>query len=344
VNRHSSTASGLARRLATAYAAPVSTIALTIALSCLGAIGALVRAQTPRVSRIAVETGVELEVVDWGGPGRPVVLLAGNGQTAHSFDEFAPRLARFYHVYAITRRGFGASSKPATGYRTDRRADDVVAILDSLRLERPVVAGHSLGGEELSSIGSRHPDRVAGLIYLDASTGAYDDGTHGDFIVDVAEVKHDLDALREAGSEGRARVMDSLLTMLRQTDLPALDSALAKMQDTLRFLPPTLGYRLMPPLPTGVARAIDDGRQRYTNIHGAMLAIFRAPATPAGIGVDSAATQRWLRRTPEFPGRFARGFPQATVLLVPDANHFVFQSNPDEVLTAMRTFIERLPR
>jgi pimeloyl-ACP methyl ester carboxylesterase len=318
------------------------TAILAIAVSFLCVIQVPVRGQLPRVSFITVDTGVKLEVIDWGGSGRPVVLLAGNGQTAHSFDDFAPRLAQFYHVYGVTRRGFGASSKRATGYRTDRRADDVIAILDSLGLKHPVLAGHSLAGEELSSIGSRRPDRLAGLIYLDPSTGAYDDGTHGDFVVDVAEVKYHLDALRAAGAKGKAAVMDSLLTVLRQMDLPALESALAKMQDTLRFLPPTLNYPLMPPPTTGIAGAIDAGRQRYRNIHGAMLAIFRAPESPAGVGVDSAMTRRWLQQTPEFPGRFARGFPHATVVLLPDANHFVFRSNPDQVLTAMRTFIDRL--
>ena len=296
------------------------------------------------MSFIAVDTGVKLEVVDWGGSGRPVVLLAGNGQTAHSFDAFAPLLARFYHVYGITRRGFGASSKPVTGYRTDRRADDVLAVVDSLKLTKPVIAGHSLAGDELSSIGYRHPDRVAGLIYLDASTNAYDDGKAGDFIVDVAEVKYHLDALRAAGSNGNAALMDSLLTVLRQTDLPALESALTTMQDTLRFLPSVLRYPLMPPPTTGVARAIDDGHQRYRNIHGPMLAIFRAPPSPAGVGVDSTVTQRWLQETAAFPGRLARGFPQATIVLLQNATHFVFQSNPDDVLAAMRAFIDRLPR
>jgi pimeloyl-ACP methyl ester carboxylesterase len=146
-----------------------TTLAVIVAL--LGANHRSVGAQLPRVSLIAVDTGVKLEVIDWGGSGRPVVLLAGNGQTGHSFDDFAPLLAPFYHVYGITRRGFGASSRPATGYRTDRRADDVLAVLDSLALRKPVLAGHSLAGEELSSIGSRHPDRVAGLIYLDAGGG-----------------------------------------------------------------------------------------------------------------------------------------------------------------------------
>ena len=49
-------------------------------------------AQAQRVSFITVDSGVTLEVLDWGGSGRPVVLLAGNSQTAHSFDEFGPAL------------------------------------------------------------------------------------------------------------------------------------------------------------------------------------------------------------------------------------------------------------
>ena len=136
--------------------------------------------------------------------------------------------------------------------------------------------------------------------------------------------------------------MDSLLTLLRQTDLPALESSLATMQDTLRFLPPTLNFPLMPPPTTGVAGAIDDGRQRYRSIHGTMLAIFRSPTTPAGVGIDSVITRRWLQQTPEFPGRFARGFLNATVVLLSNANHYVFRSNPNEVLAAMRSFIDHL--
>src|SRR5882724_11060674 len=53
---------------------------------------------------IAVDKDVQLEVLDWGGSGRAVVLLAGSGLTAHEFDDFAPKLTGHYHVYGITRR------------------------------------------------------------------------------------------------------------------------------------------------------------------------------------------------------------------------------------------------
>src|SRR6266404_4612022 len=113
---------------------------------------------------VTVDDNVKLEVLDWGGSGRPLVLLSGLGNTAHVFDEFAPKLTSDYHVYGITRRGFGASSVPFTGYSADRLGDDVLAILDALKLDRPVLVGHSIAGEELSSVGTRHPERIAGLI------------------------------------------------------------------------------------------------------------------------------------------------------------------------------------
>ena len=74
-------------------------------------------------------------------------------------------------MFGVTRRGFGASSVPASGYGADRLGDDVLAVMDALKLTRPILVGHSLGGAELSSIGSRHPERVSGLIYLDAGYG-----------------------------------------------------------------------------------------------------------------------------------------------------------------------------
>jgi pimeloyl-ACP methyl ester carboxylesterase/anti-sigma regulatory factor (Ser/Thr protein kinase) len=122
------------------------------------------------VSFVNADQNVKLEVLDWGGPstGRTLVLVPGLGNTAHIFDVLATKLTARYHVVGVTRRGFGDSSAPASGYGADRLGDDVLAVIDALKISQPVLAGHSLGGEELSSIGSRHPEKVAGLIYLDA--------------------------------------------------------------------------------------------------------------------------------------------------------------------------------
>src|ERR1700719_793774 len=120
---------------------------LLTSLSALAQQGAPWHDPSPhKVQFVTVEKDVKLEVLDWGGTGRPIVLLAGLGNTAHVFDDFAPKLATGFHVYGITRRGFGASSVPASGYDADRLGDDVLAVLDSLKLTRPVLAGHSYAG------------------------------------------------------------------------------------------------------------------------------------------------------------------------------------------------------
>jgi len=125
-----------------------------------------------KVRFVTVEKNVALEVLDWGGTGRPLVLLTGLGNTAHVFDTLGPKLSVNYHVYGITRRGFGDSGTPPPtedNYTADRLGDDVLAVIATLKLDHPVLAGHSVAGEELSSIGARHPERVSGLIYFDAA-------------------------------------------------------------------------------------------------------------------------------------------------------------------------------
>jgi len=299
-------------------------------------------AQSPRTKFVTVQPDVKLEVLDWGGSGRPVVLLAGRGQTAHSFTSFAPSLAAFYHVYSITRRGYGASSKPATGYLADRLADDVLAVIDSLRLTKPVVAGHSLAGQELSSLGSRHADRVAGLVYLDAGYGyAFYDSSKGNVHLDVAVLKQRLERLQAAGFAGELATMDTIFKGLLDQDLPAVRRDLTLMQGMLGQFKP--GTRLGPPVQTGIEAAIDDGGQRYTRIRGPVLAIYALANAPAGVGTDSQVTQRWIAKDRDAIGTFARGVPQAKIVILPNASHFVFDSNPAEVLAYMRAFIDRLP-
>jgi len=114
-----------------------------------------------------VEKNVTLEVIDWGGSGKSLVLLAGGGNTAHIFDDFAPKLTNEFHVYGITRRGFGASQF-ASIENADRLANDIVTVLDSLAIEDPVLAAHSIGGAEMNLVASISPHRISALIYLEA--------------------------------------------------------------------------------------------------------------------------------------------------------------------------------
>jgi pimeloyl-ACP methyl ester carboxylesterase/ATP-dependent Clp protease adapter protein ClpS len=120
---------------------------------------------------VPVEPGVEIEALDWGGTGPPLVFLAGLGFDAQVFAGFAGKFTDRHRVFSLSRRGFGQSSKPDPtdgAYASDRLGNDVLAVMEALGIERPVLVGHSFGGAEMSSVGSRYPERVSGLVYLDA--------------------------------------------------------------------------------------------------------------------------------------------------------------------------------
>ena len=116
---------------------------------------------------VTVDQGVTLEVLDWGGLGPALVLLTGSGHTAHVYDDFAPKLTDCCHVYGITRRGYGASSRPASGYDDQRLADDVFRALEEASIPSPVLVGHSMpvanDDARATALGTRGRTR-----YLDA--------------------------------------------------------------------------------------------------------------------------------------------------------------------------------
>jgi pimeloyl-ACP methyl ester carboxylesterase len=287
---------------------------------------------------VTVEPGVRLEVLDWGGSGRPLIFLAGNGDTAHSFDTFAPEFTGQHHVYGITRKGFGASSQPAPtngNYSSDRLGDNVLAVMQALGIERPVLVGHSLAGEELSSIGSRFPSKVAGLIYLDAaSSRAFYDPSHPQLEIEMNDIKRRIDQIEAGGVD-------------EQEKLRELETALARFESILHENNEDL--KSMPPLPprSPINAALDFGAERYTSIHVPVLAIFACPHDWSHFFANDPET-RTVRLAADLKECSARadaishGIPGSTVVRIPNADHYVHRSNDAEVIQEMNKFLNGL--
>ena len=125
----------------------------------------------PSQKFIQIAPNIKLEVLDFGGSGDVILLLAGAGNTAHVFDGFAQGLTAKNRVFALTRRGYGGSSQPATGYDTATLTEDIRSALDQLGIQRVHLIGHSIAGDEISRFAGKYPERVNRLVYLDA---AYD--------------------------------------------------------------------------------------------------------------------------------------------------------------------------
>lgn len=306
----------------------------------------------PSVQFVTVQKDVRLEVLNWGGDGRPVVLLAGLGGTAHDFDEFAQKLTKSYRVYGITRRGFGASSTPPPlpeNYTANRLADDVLAVCATLQLVRPVLIGHSIAGQELSSIGSRHPGKVAGLIYLDATSAyAYYDRAQGDFLLDLFDLQEKLAQLgsrNPIAASGPADI-SPIVRELRETLLPQFIKDLENWEKNVQ------GLSAPPPPPPGertprewAVPLIFGGQQKFTKIEAPVLAIIAVPHDLSHIS-DPAIRARAAAWDKERMSRQARAFelgvPSSRVVRLANANHRVFQSNELEVLREINSFIATL--
>jgi non-heme chloroperoxidase len=298
------------------------------------------------VQMVAVDGDVELEVLDWGGTGRPLVLLAGMGDTAHVFDKFAPKLTAKYHVYGITRRGYGASSKPefvTANYSAARLGGDVLAVFEALHLSHPILAGHSLAGEELSFIGFHHPEAVAGLIYLDAGyTYALYDQAHGQIMLDALKLRDQLPQI--VPGKIPSDVPKSLNEILEQLRL--LEKEIVEYQEQLKLIPaPPAAGPLADPQP--ILYAIFSGVESIPTIHCPALVIFAEPhdfgPTEDHSAWRAAFEARDLRITEYQAKAFEMQVPDAHVVRIPHASHYVFRSNEEDVLREMNAFISALP-
>jgi non-heme chloroperoxidase len=102
------------------------------------------------------------------GRGRPVVLVHGFLLDGHSWEkQEAALLAAGYRVITYDRRGFGASSRPSTGYDFDTLAADLAALLEHLDLLQVVLAGFCAGTcEVIRYLGAYRPRRVRAAVLL----------------------------------------------------------------------------------------------------------------------------------------------------------------------------------
>jgi pimeloyl-ACP methyl ester carboxylesterase len=117
--------------------------------------------------RIATN-GIELDVIDAGTPGDPVVVLVhGFPECAHSWrHQIDPLVAAGYRVLVPDQRGYGASSAPTDvgAYRSDHLAADLVGLLDDVGADEALFVGHDWGSMVVWDLSRLHASRVRGLV------------------------------------------------------------------------------------------------------------------------------------------------------------------------------------
>jgi non-heme chloroperoxidase len=245
-----------------------------------------------------------------------------------------PAARRDPAAYAITRRGYGGSSQPATGYDGQRLADDVLRVLDSLHVNAPVLVGHSMAGGELTTLGNQHSNRLAGLVYLDALGDPRDwPASDPAYMALVRNLPPPMPSSppcpRETTSFGAYQAWQkcSQKFAFPESELRSIfatnpDGTIGRRSECPFWR--SLNFHCRPTL-----RRVRTRTQPRSEHERAARAAFRS--------ATKAYVDRWA-------GNLKQGVPHARLVDLSGAGHYVFLTREAEVLRELRAFLASLPR
>lgn len=256
--------------------------------------------------------GLTFHWLERGAPGaRPLLMLHGGAQTAHSFDEVAPDLARDHHVVCIDQRGHGDTSWTPR-YRRDDFVGDVEALLDRFGWDATTLVGMSLGGLNSIACAARRPARVRALVVVDVIPSVTTEGR--DSITKqlaVQEFDRFEDAVASAHAFNPRRTVENIRERLGQAMREGPDGKWR--------------YKYDP----GIASGIADIDRLWSDVRriACPTLLVRGAESPM---ITDAGVERFLRETRH--GRIAT---------VAGAGHSVMGDNPAGFLAAVRPFLAR---
>ncbi|HJQ85085.1 MAG TPA: alpha/beta hydrolase [Candidatus Binatia bacterium] len=260
--------------------------------------------------------GLRFHFLDWGTAARPpLLLLHGGAQTAHSWDEVAPDLARDHHVLALDQRGHGDTDWAPDGrYRREDFVADVRAFLDDRGWATATLIALSLGGLNSIAFAAAHPERITGLVVVDVAPTISSAG--GKAIAAQLGVR-EFASFEEAVA--RAQAFNPLRTA---------ENIRERLRHALRETPEgRWTYKFDTRIGSGGLET--DFEQLWEKVRA-----IRCPALLVR-GAQSAILTR------EAAARFVEELPGATVVEVPNAGHSVMGDNPAGFLAAVRPFLAR---
>jgi pimeloyl-ACP methyl ester carboxylesterase len=275
-------------------------------------------AGSPFVPRTITVDGTRLSYIE-AGHGPPVLLLHGLGASVYSWRKTIEPLAKAgYQVVAFDNRGFGASGKPSRGYGNAVLAGLVVAVMDSLHFADAVVVGHSMGGAIAGEVALRYPDRVRGLVLIDAA--GY--GIRAPLVLRLASVPV-IGAIATA-----LRGRHAVERLLRFT---YADPSRVTQADVDQYYAPVADPEFGPAF-RAVLREFD-----FTALRGRLGAV-RAPTL-----VLWGAGDRMIPAT--FGRAMVTDLQRGAFVLVPGAGHDLQEEASDEVNRALIAFLQQgLPK
>jgi len=271
-------------------------------------------AGTPFRAQYRTIDGSRLRIID-SGNGTPVVLIHGIGASLYAWRYAVPPLVSAgYRVVAFDNRGFGFSDKPAHGYTTSDYARLVVALLDSLGISSAVLIGHAMGGAIAAETALRHPDRVRGLVLIDAAGF----GVSWPGVLKIARwpfVGAIATSFRSRWITGR--ILRSTYAVPEKVTAGDVDQYYAPVPD------PYFGVALR-----GVLHEF-----RFDSLGGGRLASLQAPTL-----IVWGEADRWI--SVRDGSRFSRELPRSAFVVLPHTGHAAAEESHDEVNRLLLDFLK----
>lgn len=290
--------------------------------------------------------GIRLHYLDWGGEGPALIFLTGMGSSAYIYNKFAPRFTDRFHVLALTRRGHGDSDYPEAGYDADTLTEDIRQFMDHLKVEKAVLAGHSLAGVELTHFAATYPERVDKLVYLEAlDDRRREKAIHEQNPLKSVEIKREESAPPRSFEEYIAMVKREVPEFAKiWSDLwnEELSHGVKVNEDGIfvEKMPSSVEKMIVENLITGYAP-----KKVETIIP--TLCFFgkrKRKLTDDYTKEQKAAFEQFYRDVNEpffrsVIAEFQTRFPHAEVVIIPDGHHYCFIAQEDLVYEEMRRFL-----
>jgi len=298
---------------------------------------------SPHKSDFVNVNGIRLHYLDWGGEGETLLFLTGLGNSAHIFDNFAPRFTDEFRVIALTRRGHGDSNYPEAGYDVHTLTEDLHCFMDELNIEKAILVGHSMAYVEQCHMYAVYPERVTRLVCLDA---AYDRTTFKIFaeknpLKDVKIPEQDCYSIQEYIAYVQ-RIRPDLAEMwselwdeetLHNVRTDASGKIAEKMSDELH---------------STIIHSLRDYVPEESTIQVPVLsfyAIWDKLLFPEYLTEEQKALSAEFQHQVRLPvqreciQQFRRNVPHAKVVEIPQGNHYCFIQQEELVYEEMRKFL-----
>lgn len=124
----------------------------------------------PKIYRsIAKLKSMDMFYFDTKTKGPTILCLHGRYGRAETWYDFIKHYGKQYRIIAPDQRGHGLSSKPISKYTAEEMAEDIIELLNFLKIDSVILVGHSMGGRVAGYLATVYPKFVKALALLDIS-------------------------------------------------------------------------------------------------------------------------------------------------------------------------------